>query len=127
MGQVFLKNNVDGRFSPMPEYTYSGIYSIENDILYFFLNNDNSKEKAILQLIKSVGLNRFIGLFSALTSSGIPVCVKVACFKNDQNVSKINYKTLQKCLTKNNIINSESSYIIEDDIKNLFFSDYIFI
>lgn len=127
-GRVCLKNNINGKLSPMPEFIYNGTYSNENDVLYFFLNNNNSKEKAILQLIKSVrNLNRFIGLFSALTSSGIPVCVKVACFKNDENFSKINYNTLKECLSKNNIVNSETSYIVEDDIKNLFFSDYIFI
>lgn len=124
---VRLDNNINGKSAPLPEFTYNGFCSNENDVLYFFFQNDNSNEKAILQLIKSVGnLDRFIGLFSALTSSGIPVCVKVACFKNNNMVSKIDNSVLQKCLSNNNTSNSKLAYIVEDDIKNLFFSDYIF-
>lgn len=124
---VRLDNNVNGKSAPLPEFTYEGICSNQNEILYCFLQNNNSNEKAILQLIKSVGgLDRYIGLLSALTSSGTPVCVKVACFKNTEMISKINYSVLRKCLTSSNTSNQKSAYIIEDHIKNIFFSDRLF-
>lgn len=82
-GTVALYNNIKLNISDA-EYTYHGICNIVENMLYVFLKNDFSNENANIFLMRSVGnLNRFIGLFLALSSNMIPVCIKIACFKED--------------------------------------------
>lgn len=83
-------------------------------------------ERAIMYLIKPVGnLNRFIGLFTALSSNLIPVCIKIACFKHDLFIKGINEKVLKNILTRVNSNWENNLLTIEGNQKHLFYSDDI--
>ncbi len=108
------------------EYKYHGQCDIRENIIYLFLKNDVSNERAIMYLIKSVGkAERFIGLFMAMTSNMVPVCLKIACFKDELYKRGINYKLLNDILTSQNINWKNNMLTIEDKEKYLFYSDEI--
>ena len=68
-GTVTLYNNIRNGRNEDAEYSYHGICKLEENIIYIYLNNDFSKEKATIYFIRLVGnLGRFIGLFLALSS-----------------------------------------------------------
>ncbi len=106
------------------EYIYRGLCYITENVVYIFLNNSLSKERAILYLIKSVGkADRFIGLFTALSSNMIPVCIKVACFKEELINKGINMGLLSDIITSSNTVWENNMLTIEESQKHLFFSD----
>lgn len=126
-GHCCLYNNV--RMEEQAEYIYHGICNIVDTIVYIFLKNDDSQERAFLSLINPVGnLNRFLGLFTAMSSNMIPVCVKVACIKSRiLTKQSINEKILKNILTSRNSSWEDDLLIVEEMQKHLFFSDEIFI
>ena len=108
------------------EYIYHGTCNVIEGLIYVFLKNDFSEERANLFLIKSAGnLNRFIGLFTALSSNMTPVCIKVACFREELLCKGINEELLKKIITSSNITWENNMLIIEETQKYLFFSDEI--
>lgn len=124
-GTVKLYNSIKSNISDA-EYIYHGVCEIQESIVYIYLKNEFSHERAIMYLIKPVGnLNRFIGLFTALSSNLIPVCIKIACFKHDLFTQGINEKMLKNILTSSNLNWKNSMMIIEENQKHLFYSDEI--
>ena len=124
-GVVELYNSIKNDISDA-EYVYRGMCEIQESIIYIYLKNDFSHERAIMYLIKPVGnLNRFIGLFTALSSNLVPVCIKIACFKHELFINGINEKILKRILTSNNVIWKNSMMIIEESQKHLFYPDDI--
>ena len=120
-GQVVFYNHVKKDISDA-EYTYHGVCSIDENIVYIHLKNDFSNERATMFYIRSVGnANRFIGLFTALSSNIIPICIKIACFKENLYNSGINKELLKKILTSNNANWENNMLIIEEHEKHLFF------
>lgn len=110
------------------EYIYRGSCHITENIVYIFLNNSVSKERAILYLIRSVGkLDRLIGLLIALFSNMIPVCIKVACFKEELFNKGINEDLLSDIITSCNTVWENNMLTIEESQKHLFFSDEILL
>lgn len=124
-GMVEFYNSIKSDISDA-EYVYHGMCEIQEGIIYIYLKNDFSHERAIMYLIKPVGnLNRFMGLFTALSSNLVPVCMKIACFKHELYVKGINEKILKKILTSSNINWKNSLMIFEENQKHLFYSDDI--
>ena len=106
------------------EYHYHGVCKIDENIVYIYLYNDFSKERATMYFIKSVGnLNRFIGLLIALSSTLIPVCIKITCFKEELCKKGINEELLKEIITSSNVNWNNNMLIIEEEQKHLFFSD----
>ena len=124
-GSVVFYNSIKIDISDA-EYVYHGICEIQEGIIYIFLKNDYSHERAIMYLIKPVGnLNRFMGLFTALSSNLVPVCIKIACFKHSLFIKGINDKILRNILTSSNINWKNSLMIFEENQKHMFYSDVI--
>ena len=108
------------------EYIYHGTCIMTESVIYIFLKNDFSQERATLYLINSVGdSNRFIGLFTALSSNQIPVCIKIACFKEELFEKGIDKNLLKDILTSSNVVWKNNALTIEERQKHLFFSDDI--
>lgn len=108
------------------EYIYEGVGKIEETIIYIYLYNNLSNERAIMYLIRPTGnLNRFIGLFIALSSNLTPICIKLACFKEELYKRGIDDKLLQKIITSSNANWENNMLIIEEMEKHLFFADDI--
>lgn len=130
-GQAVLYNNIGDDIQEVTnnincEYKYHGQCDIYENIIYVYLKNDVSNEKAIMYLIKLVGeANRYIGLFTAMTSNMIPVCLKIACFKEKLYKNGINMELLKNILTSQNTNWENSLLTIEDREKYIFFSDEI--
>ena len=124
LGNAKFYNNIKNKTDY--EYTYSGFCCEESNIIYILLKNDNSYERCFLSIIKSVGdMNRYLGILTATSSSGVPVSVKISLFKNDMHNSIINMAAIEKILLSQNKLFDESCFIIEDSDKFLFFSDAI--
>ena len=125
-GNATFFNNINYMGSSTYEFIYHGVCEDAGALLYIHLKNDYSGERATMALIKPVGnLERFIGLFTACSVNNIPVCVKIGCYKV-QIKGKINRNQVSNILLQKNKQYREHSYIIEDDAKTLFYSDYIF-
>lgn len=125
-GNVAFYNNTknDLRWT---EYIYHGTCVIEENIIYIYLKNDYSNERAMMALMKSVGnLHRFLGLFTALSSNTAPVCIKVACFKQGLNKA-IAKDLLERILCSSNHNWDDDVLIVEEEEKYLFFSEEIFV
>ncbi len=85
-----------------------------------------SKERATIYLARSVGnSNRFIGLFTALSSNMTPVCVKIACFSEELFKKGINENLLKDIITSSNTVWENNMLVIEEIQKHMFFSDEI--
>lgn len=124
-GEVVLFNNIRTDINDS-EYTYHGKCEPVDGLLYIFLKNDDSNERAVIYFIKSVGnLGRFIGLFTALSSNMVPVCIKIVCFKEDLYIQGINEKLLEDIITSENGMWKNNMLTIEETKKHLFFSDDI--
>lgn len=124
-GTITLYNNIKADILEA-EYIYHGISIITENVIYIFLKNDFSKERATLYLIRSVGnLNRFIGLFTALSSNMTPVCVKIACFSEELLKNGINENLLKDIITSSNAVWENNMLVIEETQKHVFFSDKI--
>ena len=108
------------------EYNYHGVCRIDENTIYIYLYNDFSNERATMYFIRSVGnLNRFIGLFIALSSNLVPVCIKVACFKEELYKRGVDEELLKGIITSSNVNWKNNMLIIEERQKHLFFSDDI--
>lgn len=126
-GNATFYNNIDYKGSSDSEFLYHGVCEDAGAILYVHLKNDYSDERATMTLIKPVGnLERFIGLLAGCSVNNIPVCIKIACYKTDLT-PKINHKQLTNILLQKNKQYADNSFIIEDNAKMLFYSDYIFV
>lgn len=124
-GTVSFYNNIKKDITDA-EYKYHGVCKIDENTIYVYLYNDFSNERATMYFIRSVGnLNRFIGLFIALSSNIIPVCIKIACFKEELFERGINEKLLKEIITSSNVNWENNMLIIEEGQKHLFFSDNI--
>lgn len=124
-GMASLYNNIKTDISDA-EYTYHGTCIITENVIYIFLKNDFSEERATLYLTKSAGnSNRFIGLFTALSSNMVPVCVKVACFSEELSKKGINENLLKDIITSSNTAWKNNMLVIEESQKHMFFSDEI--
>ena len=122
-GTAIFYNNVKADIVDA-EYVYHGTYTITDNIIYVFLKNDFSEERATLYLIRSVGnLNRYIGLFTALSSNMVPISIKVACFSEVLFNKGINVNLLEDIITSDNTVWENNMLIIEENQKHLFFSD----
>lgn len=127
-GKVTLLNNIKRKNTSIAEYQYNGFCDIKGNTIYIILNNRHFGERGFISLIKPVvGNHRYIGLFSALTSDGNPVCVKVACIRKEIVDDGINFKVLDRCLLNQNISYNNNSYIIDINERTLFFSDNLYI
>lgn len=124
-GKVVFYNNMGT--TSCPEYTYQGNIIADENVIYVYLKNDYSHERATMTLMRSVGnLERFLGLFSALSSNLVPVSIKIACFKHNMSKNRINLVVLQEILNAQNINWDDEVLIIEEKQKHLFFSEKIF-
>lgn len=124
-GQVIFYNNIKKSIEDA-EYTYHGIYDAIENLLYIFLKNDCSNERAMICFTRFVGSqNRFIGLFTALSSNMIPVCIKTVCFREDFYNQGINEELLYEIITSHNDIFKNNMLAIEETKKHLFFSENI--
>lgn len=124
-GKVAFYNNIK-EGSNKPEYTYHGICIAEENVIYVYLKNDFSKEQAVMSLIRSVGnLQRFLGLFTALSSNTIPVCIKLACFDEHFCKDRLDLDLLYKILCSANTNWDNDVLIFEEEQKYLFFSEEI--
>lgn len=124
-GVATLYNNIKTDISSA-EYIYHGRCSITENIIYIFLKNDFSEERSTIYLNRSVGdSNRFIGLFTALSSNMVPVSVKVACFAEELFNRGIVENLLKDIITSENTIWDNNMLIIEEAQKHLFFSNKI--
>lgn len=125
-GTVILYNNLRGGLDNT-EYIYHGSYVVLENLIYIYLKNDSSEERATIYFLKSVGvLNRYIGLFTAVSSNMNPVCIKMAAFKENTYMSGINKKTLQFVLMHSNEMWKSNVLIFEELQRHLFFSDRIY-
>jgi hypothetical protein len=125
-GNATFCNNTECKGSSPYEFIYHGFCEDAGSLFYIYLKNDYSGERAMIQFIKPVGnLERFIGLFMACSVNNTPVCVKVACYKSHLKQS-ISRDILDRILLKKNAQYQDSAYIIEDNEKLLFYSDYLF-
>lgn len=126
-GEVVFYNNIKTDICDA-EYIYHGICNVLHNMIYIYLKNDFSEERATIYFIKPVGIaNRFIGLFIALSSNMIPICIKVACFKEELSKKGINEVLLKNVLTSSNVTWEDSILIIEEMQKHLFYSDEMFL
>lgn len=124
-GIATLYNNIKTDISEA-EYIYHGTSIITENVIYIFLKNDFSKERATIYLARSVGnSNRFIGLFTALSSNMTPVCVKIACFSEELFKKGINENLLKDIITSSNTVWENNMLVIEEIQKHMFFSDEI--
>lgn len=124
-GMAILYNNIKNDISDA-EYIYHGVCNILENVIYIFLNNEFSGEKATIYFIKSGGdANRYIGLFTALSSNMVPICIKIAAFREELFNKGINENLLRDIITSNNTIWENNMLIIEEAQKHLFFSDDI--
>lgn len=122
-GRVVFYNNIKEDINKS-EYTYHGFCIAEENVIYIYMKNDFSKEQAVMSLIRSVGnLQRFLGLFTALSSNTIPVCIKIACFEEQLGIKRINLDLLKKILCSANTNWDNNVLIIEEEQKYLFFSN----
>ena len=122
-GEAIFFNNVKEKTLNDFEYSYKGVCESVDSILYVHLKNDVSHERVTLSLINPVGtLDRYIGILSGLSSSNIPACVKIACFKNSV-FSKVSFDKLQQILTKTNSFYAMHAFTIEEESKLLFYSN----
>lgn len=122
-GSVDFLNNINGDNC---EYSYHGICEDKGNILYIHLINEFSNERIFIEFIKAVGnLKRFIGLMIGLSADNIPVCVKVACYKKELETN-INKNKIIKILSDSNKWYKNNALIIEENAKNIFYSDAIF-
>lgn len=125
-GNVVLYNNVKKEIIDA-EYIYHGACSTDENIIYIFLKNDLSSERAVIYFMRSIGnSNRFIGLFTALSSNRIPVCIKIACFKEALYLKGINSQLLKQIITSSNVNWENNMLIIEEQQKHMFFSEDIY-
>lgn len=121
---IFYNNIEDGDVDA--EYSYHGVCKIDENVIYIHLYNDRSNERATMYFIRSTGnLNRFIGLFIALSSNLIPICIKLACFKEELYKKGINEELLKNIIMSSNIAWKNNMLIIEEGEKHLFFSSDI--
>ena len=126
-GKVVLYNNIKTD-TDSAEYVYHGVCNVAHSIIYIYLKNDFSEERATIYFTKPAGnANRLIGLFIALSSNMIPICIKVACFKEKLVKKGINEALLKEILTTGNIAWENSILIIEERQKHLFYSDEILL
>lgn len=69
-------------------------------------------------------LGRYIGLFLALSSNLVPICIKIACFRDEIDLnSDVNMYLLKDILMSNNVNWENNMLIIEEHQKHLFYSD----
>lgn len=124
-GTVVLYNNIRNGKNEDAEYSYHGICKIEENIIYIYLNNDFSNEKATIYFMRPVGdLGRYIGLFLALSSNLVPICIKIACFRDGIDLdSEVNKDLLKNILMSNNVNWENNMLIVEEQQKHLFYSD----
>lgn len=124
-GIVTLYNNVKTD-TLEAEYIYHGTCAITENVIYIFLKNNFSQERSTVYLNRSVGnSNRFIGLFTALSSNMVPVCVKVACFSEELFKKGIDENLLKDIITSSNTVWENNMLVIEETQKHMFFSDKI--
>lgn len=127
-GEVIFYNNLKGgNFEALDsEYIYHGTCIEESDSLYLHLKNDYSSERIVFTLLRPAGdLKRYIGLLTALSSSKLPICVKVACFEKSLFQEGIDMSTLDEILLSENSEWDKSVFVVEDNKRWLFFSDSI--
>ncbi len=125
-GNVTFQNNINTKDGNEAEFTYHGICEDAGNIIYIHLKNDHSNERATMTLINPVGkLERYIGLFSAATSDNVPVCTKIACYKKHLE-RKLDFKLLSTILLKDNTNYANTTFIIEEHEKMIFYSNNIF-
>lgn len=93
------------------------------------MNNDFSKEKATIYFMRPVGnLGRYLGLFLALSSNLVPICIKIACFKDDVDLdNEVNMELLKNILMSSNVNWENNMLIVEEQQKHLFYSDEMVI
>lgn len=73
-------------------------------IMYYlhFSKNDLYRERATIYFMRSVGnSNRFIGLFIALSSNLVTICIKIECFKEELYNIGINEDLLEDIIRSN--------------------------
>ena len=69
-------------------------------------------------------LGRYIGLFLALSSNLVPICIKIACFRDGIDLdSDVNKDLLKNILMSNNVNWENNMLIVEEQQKHLFYSD----
>lgn len=124
-GKAVFYNNVKKNIDDA-EYVYHGLYFITDNVIYLFLKNDYSQEIATLYLAKFVGeSSRFIGIITALSSTQIPISIKVACFGEELYENGINEQMLNDILTSSNVLWDNNVLIIEEKQRHMFFTDKI--
>lgn len=80
---VVFRNNTDVKRAP--EYFYEGNAYETATTIEMDLANKDSSENVYISLEKSPGKSaRYLGLIMAKSSTGKPVCVKVACIKSEE-------------------------------------------
>lgn len=110
------------------EYAYTGKAKLTKKIIYITLHGNEQEELRYISIpIPIRNFNRYIGLMSALTPSGIaPIAFKFACIDYSL-LSKINYPYLHALLSNNSQTYPNSLTILEPYDIEQFYSNSIFL
>ena len=122
-GKALFHNNISSQ-NMHPEYTYSGTWDMDQDIVYINLKNNVSKERVFMALKTSLGKHhRMIGIISALSTISSPVSLKVACFKVLSSPNDVDKEQLSKIFDQPNRNWKSNVLTLEEKEIALFFSD----
>lgn len=125
-GKAKFLNNSNMSSGGKPEYVYEGHCNCTDSNIYICFGSNVSNEKVFINLINSVGDHkRYIGLMFATSSNNIPVCVKVACIRNEI-YNNVDNDLLREILMSKNKMFNNNAFILEDEAKLKFYSNDIF-
>ena len=125
-GNATYCNNIESKGTSSYEFIYHGVCEDAGSLIYIHLKNDHSGERAMMELIRPVGdLERYFGLFTACSVNNVPVCVKIACIKQNL-MPKVSREQLTSILLQKNEQYKDHALIIEENAKTQFFSDFLF-
>ena len=110
------------------EYAYTGNAKLTKKIIYITLHGNEQEELIYISIPRPIrNFNRYIGLMSALTPSGIaPIAFKFACIDYSL-LSKINYPYLHALLSNNSQTYPNSLTMLEPYDIEQFYSNSIFL
>ena len=109
-----------------PEYTYKGVWDMDQDIIYANTKSTDSKERLNMILMTSLGeKNRMLGILAALSATASPVAVKFACFRAHSEPENFDVNVLISIFEQTNRNWKRNILMFEEREKTRFFSNDI--